>query len=94
MHPVGLLALGYDGAVDPTTYLHSWPRPQSVRFEAAAGWLPSGLSVVAPKAGAVLLQESDISTASGLDPGSLSRAAEGAGGPPLEQPPASRPVVP
>ena len=93
VHPVGLLALGYDGAVDPTTYLHSWPRPQSVRFEAAAGWLPRGLSVVAPKAGAVLLQESDISTASGLDPGSLSRAAEGAGGPPLEQPPASRPVV-
>ena len=25
IHPEGLLGLGYDGAVDPTSYLHSWP---------------------------------------------------------------------
>jgi len=89
IHPVGLLALGYDGAVDPTSYLHRWTHPQSVRFEAAAGWLPGGLSATAPRAGAVLLQESDISGASGLDPGSLQRAAEGLGGP-LAQPARSR----
>lgn len=26
IHPVGLLRLGYDGAVDPTTYLNTWKR--------------------------------------------------------------------
>jgi murein DD-endopeptidase MepM/ murein hydrolase activator NlpD len=30
VHPTGLLYLGYDGAVDPTTYLRSWSLPQQV----------------------------------------------------------------
>ena len=30
VHPFGLLSLGYDGAVDPTTYLAGWQRPGSV----------------------------------------------------------------
>jgi len=73
VHPVGLLDRGYDGAVDPTTYLRSWRRIRYPRFEAGADWTPTILAARAPKAGAVLLQSSDISTASGLAPASLAR---------------------
>jgi hypothetical protein len=31
VHPTGLLYLGYDGAVDPTTYLRSWSSPGRVK---------------------------------------------------------------
>ena len=31
VHPTGLLYLGYDGAVDPTTYLRSWSSPDRVK---------------------------------------------------------------
>lgn len=100
VHPVGLLVLGYDGAVDPTAYLHTWRHLQDVRFEAAVGWAPA-TAAYAPKAGAVLLQSSDISSGSGLDPASLDRAVapharEGVGGLllPQAQPPAAKPVVP
>ena len=72
VHPVELLGLGYDGAVNPTPYLDAWRRLQVVHFDAAAGWAPP-TTAAAPKAGAVLLQSSDISSASGLDPGSLER---------------------
>ncbi len=98
VHPVGLLGLGYDGAVNPTPYLDAWRRLQDVRFDAVAGWAPAN-SANAPKAGAVLLQSSDISTASGLNPASLRRALEpspqeGEGGLllPRTQPPTSNPV--
>jgi hypothetical protein len=98
VHPAQLLGLGYDGAVDPTRYLDAWRRLEDVRFDAATGWTPPS-SAAAPKAGAVLLQSSDISSASGLDPGSLERAmapsaTEGEGGLllPRKQPPASTPV--
>jgi murein DD-endopeptidase MepM/ murein hydrolase activator NlpD len=99
VHPVGLLGLGYDGAVDPTKYLDAWSRLQDVRFDTVAGWTPAhGAS--APKAGAILLQSSDISSATGLNPDSLRRAMsptaqEGEGGllVPQAQPPASKPVV-
>jgi hypothetical protein len=75
IHPVGLLAQGYDGAVDPTPYLDAWRHLQDIRFAAAAGWAPNGATgAIAPQPGAILLQVSDISTASGLDPGSLRRA--------------------
>ena len=73
IHPVGLLGLGYDGAVDPTTYLDSWKRLQNVNFNAAAGWTPPP-AASALRAGAMLLQSSDIGSASGLDPASLRRA--------------------
>ena len=97
VHPVGLLGLGYDGAVDPTTYLDGWKHLQDVRFDAAAGWAPPSLAN-APKAGAILLQSSDISSASGLDPASIARALApsahaGEGGLLLVQQPASKPVV-
>ena len=36
VHPVGLLGLGYDGAVDPTSYLLGWERLKDVRFDAVA----------------------------------------------------------
>jgi hypothetical protein len=32
VHPNGLLYLGYDGAVDPTTYLAGWPRANNVKI--------------------------------------------------------------
>ncbi len=73
IHPLGLLGLGYDGAVDPTTYLHGWRRLREVLFEAAAGLSPRAVTAHPPKAGAILLQSSDISSASGLDPGSFRR---------------------
>ena len=73
IHPLGLLGMGYDGVVDPTTYLDAWKHLQDLRFGTAAGWAPASSSS-APQPGAVLLQSSDISTASGLEPGSLTRA--------------------
>ena len=100
VHPVGLLGLGYDGAVDPTSYLNSWDRLKDVRFDAISGWTPAARAGIAPKAGAVLLQSSDISTASGLDPESIdralsSKATEGDGGLllPQAQQPSAKPVV-
>jgi hypothetical protein len=102
IHPARLLVRGYDGAVDPTTYLDGWRRaPQDVRFEAAADGIASARpSGTAPRPGAILLGQTDISTASGLDPRSLRRAltsplTEGEGGPllPRLQPPASRAPV-
>jgi hypothetical protein len=74
IHPVGLLGLGYDGAVDPTTYLRGWARPLDVRFDAVMGWTPPAHGSGGPKAGAILLQSSDLSNASGLDPQSIERA--------------------
>src|SRR5256714_4870892 len=86
VHPVSLLGMGYDGVIDPTPILESWKHLQDVRFAAAAGWapLPPGGSG-APQAGAILLQASDISNATGLEPGALEKAAtpravEGAAG--------------
>jgi murein DD-endopeptidase MepM/ murein hydrolase activator NlpD len=75
VHPASLLFMGYDGAVDPTSYLTAWQHLQDVRFQNVAGWVPAAaVSDPAPKPAAILLQVSDISEASGLDPGSLERA--------------------
>jgi murein DD-endopeptidase MepM/ murein hydrolase activator NlpD len=75
VHPSSLIYLGYDGAVDPTQYLTAWQHLQDVRFQNVAGWVPAeAVSDPAPKPAAILLQVSDISEASGLDPGSLQRA--------------------
>jgi hypothetical protein len=75
VHPVGLLGLGYDGAVDPTTYLNAWKHLQDVSFAGGNAWAPK-LAGAAPKPGAILIAVNDISTADGLDPGSLQRALE------------------
>jgi murein DD-endopeptidase MepM/ murein hydrolase activator NlpD len=74
IHPVGLLYLGYDGAVRPYPYLLAWQHLQDVDFAQVAGWAPPiSPTSSAPKPGAVLLSQTDISTADGLDPSSLER---------------------
>jgi murein DD-endopeptidase MepM/ murein hydrolase activator NlpD len=74
IHPVGLIGLGYDGAVDPTTYLLAWKHLQDVSFAGGDAWAPLHSIGNAPKPGAILLTASDISSADGLVPGSLERA--------------------
>jgi murein DD-endopeptidase MepM/ murein hydrolase activator NlpD len=75
IHPVGLLPLGYDGAVDPTSYLQAWQQQKDLSFAAASGWAPgASIGSAAPVPGAILLQVSDISSASGLEPGALEKA--------------------
>jgi len=74
VHPVGLIGLGYDGAVDPTTYLLAWKHLQDVSFAGGNAWAPLHSIGSAPKPGAILLTASDISSADGLVPGSLERA--------------------
>ena len=79
VHPFSLLFMGYDGAVDPTTYLDAWRRLRDVRFMPnVAGWV-GVVTNPAPPPAAILLQVSDISEASGLDPGSLRRAMAAGG---------------
>jgi len=74
IHPVGMLYMGYDGAVMPYPYLVAWEHLQDVDFAQVAGWAPPvAPESTAPKPGAILLSSSDISTADGLDPGSLQR---------------------
>ena len=63
VHPVSLLYLGENGAVDPTSYLETWRRLANLRFPVAAGWAPSPPGVVkAPEPGALLLGSTDIAT--------------------------------
>ena len=75
IHPVGLLPLGYDGVVNAFPYLSAWRRLQDVTFAAGRGWAPPVPSnATAPRPAAILLGSVDISSASGLEPGSLDRA--------------------
>jgi murein DD-endopeptidase MepM/ murein hydrolase activator NlpD len=75
VHPVSLLYLGYDGAVDPTPYLDAWSHQRDLPFPVVSGWAPAiPGGPAAPEPGAILLGMSDISTADGLDPASLQRA--------------------
>jgi murein DD-endopeptidase MepM/ murein hydrolase activator NlpD len=76
IHPVGLLGLGYDGAVDPTTYLNAWKHLQDVSFAGGSAWAPFRGASQAPKPGAILISADDISSADGLDPGSLQRVMQ------------------
>jgi murein DD-endopeptidase MepM/ murein hydrolase activator NlpD len=74
IHPVGMLFMGYDGAVRPYPYLMAWKRLEDIEFAKVAGWaVPVSPTSSAPKPGAILLSSTDISTADGLDPGSLQR---------------------
>jgi murein DD-endopeptidase MepM/ murein hydrolase activator NlpD len=75
VHPVSLLFLQYDGAVNPTPYLDAWKRLEDVRILPAVPFaVPGSGASRAPPPGAILLESADISTANGLDPGSLTRA--------------------
>jgi Peptidase family M23 len=63
IHPVSLIYLGYDGAVDPTTYLQSWRRLHSLPFPVGTGWAPSPPGVdKTPAPGALLIGATDIAT--------------------------------
>jgi murein DD-endopeptidase MepM/ murein hydrolase activator NlpD len=74
IHPAALLFLGYDGVIDPTPYLDAWRRLLDLRFPSGAAWAPAiAPSSNAPMPGAILLEATDISSASGLDPASLQR---------------------
>jgi murein DD-endopeptidase MepM/ murein hydrolase activator NlpD len=75
IHPAAMLDMGYDGVVNPHPYLVAWQRVQDIAFAVGSGWAPPAPALAnAPRPGAILLQAADISTASGLDPGSLRRA--------------------
>jgi murein DD-endopeptidase MepM/ murein hydrolase activator NlpD len=75
IHPTALLSLGYDGAVDPTSYLRSWRHLGDLSAFAGSAYAPLALtSAAAPEPGAVLLQATDISSGNGLEPASLLRA--------------------
>jgi murein DD-endopeptidase MepM/ murein hydrolase activator NlpD len=67
IHPRGLLWMGYDGVINPYSYLLAWRRLDDLAFdtEVQAG--------EAPQPGAIILQAEDISSASGLDPGGLAQ---------------------
>jgi murein DD-endopeptidase MepM/ murein hydrolase activator NlpD len=74
IHPVSLQWMEYDGAVNPTKYLQAWQTLRDVPIVGVAGWAPPiAPASRAPRVGAILLQMTDISSASGLDPGSLRR---------------------
>jgi peptidoglycan LD-endopeptidase LytH len=75
VHPVSMLFLGFDGAVDPSPYLASWHHISSIAFSVATGWAPKVPGTIrAPEPGVVPLSTTDISTADGLDPASLRRS--------------------
>jgi murein DD-endopeptidase MepM/ murein hydrolase activator NlpD len=77
VHPVSLLSLGYDGAVDPFSYVSSWRRLDHALDGVSAGLGVAGASA-ARAPGAFLLGYTDISSASGLSPGSLEHTVENA----------------
>ncbi len=75
VHPVSMLFLGFDGAVDPSPYLASWRHIASIAFPVTTGWAPKVPGTIrAPEPGVVPLGAADISTADGLDPASLRRS--------------------
>ncbi len=76
IHPAELLSLGYDGAVAPYPFLIGWRRAEDVAFGSGRQYVVTrgGLPVASARAGAVLLDASDISGSSGLVPGALKRA--------------------
>ena len=80
IHPVSLLYMEYDGVIKPYPYLQAWQRLEDVPLTTAVALTELGFALpilpgsAAPRPGAILLGVSDISSASGLDPGSLERA--------------------
>lgn len=74
IHPSALLGLGYDGVINPYTYLNAWQASRDRQFDVAPPALAGG---TAPQPGAVLLEAHDISTASGLDEAALERVMAG-----------------
>lgn len=79
IHPVSLLGRGYDGVVAPYPFLLAWRRVQDIPFAAGRVYVPvaGGAAGVPPSSGALLLESSDISSASGLVAGALERTLTG-----------------
>ncbi len=71
IHPRALLGLGYDGVINPYTYLLAWRARQDRDFRVTVP------VAEAARPGAVLLDGNDISTASGLDPAAVERTLLG-----------------
>jgi murein DD-endopeptidase MepM/ murein hydrolase activator NlpD len=67
IHPASLLSLGYDGAVDPYSYVSRWQRLTKAGVAALSLRASAG-----PAPGAILVGYTDISSAEGLSPGGLS----------------------
>ena len=80
VHPVSLLYLGPQGAVDPGSYLAGWRRLQSVTLGLGPAWLPSIPGTLrAPEPGAFLTGSTDLATA-GAGAAALRDALAGGGG--------------
>ena len=80
VHPVSLLYLGAQGAVDPGAYLRSWPPVESVALTSGPGWAPSVPGTApAPEPGAVLVSASTLASALGRGASALRRALRPAG---------------
>jgi hypothetical protein len=81
IHPIEHLSLGYDGAVAPYPFLIAWRRAEDVSFASGRQYVltraGNGIPVASARAGAVLIDASDISGSSGLVPGALQRALAG-----------------
>lgn len=78
IHPVALLGRGYDGVVAPYPFLLAWRRVQDIPFAAGRIYVsPAPGAPAAPRAGAILLGQSDISSVSGLVPGAVGRVLSG-----------------
>ncbi len=74
VHPLSMLFLGSDGAVDPAPYLASWRRLASLSLTVGSGWAPTVPGTIKPPEPAVVpIGVLDISSADGLDPASLRR---------------------
>ena len=67
IHPASLLSLGYDGAVDPYSYVSAWQRLTQAGLVALSLEASPG-----PAPGAILVGYTDISSAEGLSPRRLS----------------------
>ena len=80
VHPVSLLYLGYDGAIDPTPYLARLAAaPEAVRPDRHRLGAQGAGHDPAPQPGAILIGSTDISSADGLDPSTLRRLAPAPG---------------
>jgi murein DD-endopeptidase MepM/ murein hydrolase activator NlpD len=79
IHPVELLAEGYDGVVAPYPFLVAWRRAEDVSFTTGRRYVPATAApgVGPPRVGAYLLEINDIGETSGLVPGALERALGG-----------------
>ena len=78
VHPVSLLYLGYDGAIDPTPFLDAARHLQRLPFPIPPGWAPSVTGGnAAPQPGAILLVRRPTSRApTASTPTSLRRALD------------------